>query len=145
MNGKSSKEASSGMTWRIIGIFGGGLAVLFVLSILSLGFGEAKIPAATVLEGLLNRQDVMEHNLLWDIRMPRTVIGLLAGAALAAAGALLQTITKNPLASSDTLGINAGAYFMVVLGMVTFPALQHEFPFLLAVAGGCLLHWLPIC
>ncbi|MEK3657982.1 iron ABC transporter permease [Paenibacillus sp. FSL F4-0236] len=138
MNGKSSKEASSGMTWRIIGIFGGGLAVLFVLSILSLGFGEAKIPAATVLEGLLNRQDVMEHNLLWDIRMPRTVIGLLAGAALAAAGALLQTITKNPLASSDTLGINAGAYFMVVLGMVTFPALQHEFPFLLAVAGGLL-------
>lgn len=136
MNGKSSKEASSGMTWRIIGIFGGGLAALFVLSILSLGFGEAKIPAATVLEGLLNRQDVMEHNLLWDIRMPRTVIGLLAGAALAAAGALLQTITKNPLASSDTLGINAGAYFMVVLGMVTFPALQHEFPFLLAVAGG---------
>ncbi|AIQ25983.1 iron ABC transporter permease [Paenibacillus sp. FSL H7-0737] len=136
MNGKSSKEASSGMTWRIIGIFGGGLAVLFVLSILSLGFGEAKIPAATVLKGLLNRQDVMEHNLLWDIRMPRTVIGLLAGAALAAAGALLQTITKNPLASSDTLGINAGAYFMVVLGMVTFPALQHEFPFLLAVAGG---------
>jgi iron complex transport system permease protein len=136
MNGKSSKEASSGMTWRIIGIFGGGLAALFVLSILSLGFGEAKIPAATVLEGLLNRQDVMEHNLLWDIRMPRTVIGLLAGAALAAAGALLQTITKNPLASSDTLGINAGAYFMVVLGMVTFPALQHQFPFLLAVAGG---------
>lgn len=138
MNGKSSKEASSGMTWRIIGIFGGGLAALFVLSILSLGFGEAKIPAATVLEGLLNRQDVMEHNLLWDIRMPRTVIGLLAGAALAAAGALLQTITKNPLASSDTLGINAGAYFMVVLGMVTFPALQHQFPFLLAVAGGLL-------
>lgn len=138
MNGNSSKEASIGMTWRIIGIFGGGIAVLFVLFILSLGFGEAKIPAATVLDGLLNRQDIMEHNLLWDIRMPRTVIGILAGAALAAAGALLQTITKNPLASSDTLGINAGAYFMVVLGMVAFPALQHQFPFILAVVGGLL-------
>ncbi|OBZ19635.1 Fe3+-siderophore ABC transporter permease [Bacillus sp. FJAT-27264] len=126
------------MTWRIIGIFGGGLAVLFGLFILSLGFGEAKIPASTVMEGLLNRQDIMEHNLLWDIRMPRTVIGILAGAALAAAGALLQTITKNPLASSDTLGINAGAYFMVVLGMVVFPALQHQFPFVLAAAGGLL-------
>ncbi|OMD86470.1 Fe3+-siderophore ABC transporter permease [Paenibacillus odorifer] len=138
MNEKSSKEASIGMNWRIIGIFGGGFAVLFILFVLSLGFGEAKIPAATVIDGLLNRQDIMEHNLLWDIRMPRTVIGLLAGAALAVAGALLQTITKNPLASSDTLGINAGAYFMVVLGMVAFPALQHEFPFLLAVAGGLL-------
>ncbi|MFF2910608.1 iron ABC transporter permease [Paenibacillus sp. NPDC057934] len=138
MNGHSSEKTSINMTWRIIGIFGGGLAVLFVLFILSLGFGEAKIPAATVVEGLLNRQDVMEHHLLWDIRMPRTVIGILAGAALAAAGALLQTITKNPLASSDTLGINAGAYFMVVLGMVAFPALQHQFPFVLAAAGGLL-------
>ncbi|NUU61783.1 iron ABC transporter permease [Paenibacillus agri] len=138
MNGHSSEKTSINMTWRIIGIFGGGLAVLFVLFILSLGFGEAKIPAGTVMKGLLNRQDVMEHNLLWDIRMPRTVIGILAGAALAAAGALLQTITKNPLASSDTLGINAGAYFMVVLGMVAFPALQHQFPFVLAAAGGLL-------
>ncbi|WP_083205049.1 iron ABC transporter permease [Bacillus sp. FJAT-27264] len=138
MNGHSSEKTSINMTWRIIGIFGGGLAVLFGLFILSLGFGEAKIPASTVMEGLLNRQDIMEHNLLWDIRMPRTVIGILAGAALAAAGALLQTITKNPLASSDTLGINAGAYFMVVLGMVVFPALQHQFPFVLAAAGGLL-------
>ncbi|MFF2016909.1 iron ABC transporter permease [Paenibacillus sp. NPDC058177] len=138
MNGHSSEKTSINMTWRIIGIFGGGLAVLFVLFILSLGFGEARIPASTVMKGLLNRQDVMEHNLLWDIRMPRTVIGILAGAALAAAGALLQTITKNPLASSDTLGINAGAYFMVVLGMVVFPALQHQFPFVLAAAGGLL-------
>ncbi|ASA26419.1 Fe3+-siderophore ABC transporter permease [Paenibacillus donghaensis] len=126
------------MTWRVIGIFGGGLAVLFVLFVLSLCFGEANIPAATVFEGLLNRKDVMEHNLLWDIRMPRTVIGILAGAGLAVAGTLLQTITKNPLASSDTLGINAGAYFMVVLGLVAFPAMQQQFPFLLAVAGGLL-------
>ncbi|WP_169086028.1 iron ABC transporter permease [Paenibacillus sp. PL91] len=132
------KEAKAGMFWRLIGIFGGGFAALFVLSILSLCFGEAKIPAATVFDGLLHRQDMMEHNLLWDIRMPRTVIGIIAGAALAAAGALLQTITRNPLASSDTLGINAGAYFMVVLGMVAFPALQNQFPFLLAVAGGFL-------
>lgn len=138
MNGKTNTAASNGMTWRLIGIFGGGLAALFVLFILSLGFGEAKIPAATVWDGLLHRQDVMEHNLLWDIRMPRTVIGILAGAALAAAGALLQTITKNPLASSDTLGINAGAYFMVVLGMVAFPAMQQQYPFILAAAGGLL-------
>lgn len=134
----SKNEASLGMIWRMIGIFGGGLAALFVLSILSLCFGEAQIPAAAVFEGLWHRQDVMEHNLLWDIRMPRTIIGIIAGAALAAAGALLQTITRNPLAASDTLGINAGAYFMVVLGMVAFPALQDQFPFLLAAAGGFL-------
>ncbi|WP_051424690.1 iron ABC transporter permease, partial [Paenibacillus graminis] len=138
MNINTGKETSPGMTWRLIGIFGGGLAALFVVSLLSLCFGEAQIPAAAVWNGLLHRQDVMEHNLLWDIRMPRTVIGILAGAALAAAGALLQTITKNPLASSDTLGINAGAYFMVVLGMVAFPAMQQQYPLVLAAAGGLL-------
>lgn len=139
MNEYNNKRAGFSMNWRVIGIFGGGCAALFVLFILSLAFGEADISASTVLEGLLHRQaDVMEHNLLWDIRMPRTTIGILAGAALAAAGALLQTITKNPLASSDTLGINAGAYFMVVLGMVAFPATQLEFPFLLAILGGLL-------
>ncbi|KWX74465.1 iron ABC transporter permease [Paenibacillus jilunlii] len=138
MNINTGKETTPGMTWRLIGIFGGGLAALFVVSLLSLCFGEAKIPAAAVWNGLLHRQDVMEHNLLWDIRMPRTMIGILAGAALAAAGALLQTITKNPLASSDTLGINAGAYFMVVLGMVAYPAMQQQFPLVLAAAGGLL-------
>ncbi|WP_246096644.1 iron ABC transporter permease [Paenibacillus sinopodophylli] len=129
-------EASLGMIWRITVIFGGGLAALFVLSVLSLCFGEAKIPASVVFDGLLHRKDLLEHNLLWDIRMPRTVIGIIAGGALAAAGALLQTITKNPLAASDTLGINAGAYFMVVCGMVYFPTLQQEAPFVLAAAGG---------
>lgn len=54
MNENSSKESSIGIIWRLIGIFGGGLAVLFVLFLLSLGFGEAKIPAATLLDGLLN-------------------------------------------------------------------------------------------
>lgn len=52
MNGKSRKEASSGMIWRIIVIFGGGLAALFVLSILSLGFGEAKIPCSYGVGGI---------------------------------------------------------------------------------------------
>lgn len=70
--------------------------------------------------------------------MPRTVIGILAGGALAIAGALLQAITKNPLAASDTLGINAGAYFVVVLGAVMFPGLLHQAPFLFAAVGGLL-------
>lgn len=132
------EQKASRKPWSIAILFGGGLVALFVLSVLSLCFGEAQIPAKIVFQGLLNRAQMMEHNLLWDIRMPRTVIGILAGAALAAAGALLQTITKNPLAASDTLGINAGAYFMVVLGYVAFPSLLGQFPFLLAAAGGML-------
>lgn len=76
--------------------------------------------------------------MVWDLRMPRTVIGILAGGALAVAGALLQTITRNPLAASDTLGINAGAYFVVVLGAIAFPGLLSRSPFLFAALGGLL-------
>lgn len=87
---------------------------------------------------LTNRQGTLEHNMVWDLRMPRTVIGILAGGALAVAGALLQTITRNPLAASDTLGINAGAYFVVVLGAILFPGVLSQSPFLFAAMGGLL-------
>lgn len=86
----------------------------------------------------MQRQNTLDHNMIWDLRMPRIVIGILAGGALAIAGALLQAITKNPLAASDTLGINAGAYFVVVLGAVMFPGLLHQAPFLFATIGGLL-------
>lgn len=128
----------SGVNWRKISIYGGGLAALVVLFFVSLCYGEASISLHTVIDSLTSRQDTLEHNMIWDLRMPRTVIGILAGGALAIAGALLQTITRNPLAASDTLGINAGAYFVVVLGTIFFPGLLHQSPFLFAVLGGLL-------
>lgn len=124
--------------WRTISIYGGGLTALIVLFFVSLCYGEASIPLHTVVDSLMGRQDTLEHNMIWDLRMPRTVIGILAGGALAVAGSLLQTITRNPLAASDTLGINAGAYFVVVLGTIFFPGLMHQSPFLFAVLGGLL-------
>lgn len=56
-------------------------------------------------------QDDQQMTFLLYNRMPRFVIGCLAGAALAVAGMLMQTMTKNPLASASTLGIHAGTYF----------------------------------
>lgn len=124
--------------WRTLSIYGGGLTALIVLFFVSLCYGEASIPLHTVVDSLMGRQDTLEHNMIWDLRMPRTVIGILAGGALAVAGSLLQTITRNPLAASDTLGINAGAYFVVVLGTIFFPGLMQQSPFLFAVLGGLL-------
>lgn len=78
--------------------------------------------------------------MIWDLRMPRTVIGIIAGGALAVAGALLQTITRNPLAASDTLGINAGAYFIVVLGAILFPGCSISHLFCSQHLAVCLRH-----
>ena len=125
------------MNWRMISIYGGGLSALVVLFV-SLCYGEAAIPLHDVWGALTNRQGTLEHNMVWDLRMPRTVIGILAGGALAVAGALLQTITRNPLAASDTLGINAGAYFVVVLGAILFPGVLSQSPFCLPLWVVCL-------
>ncbi|MCZ4150448.1 Fe3+-siderophore ABC transporter permease, partial [Escherichia coli] len=128
----SVQTARQSFNWRMISIYGGGLTALIVLFFVSLCFGEASTPLHTVFDALTGRQDTLEHNMVWDLRMPRTVIGILAGGALAVAGAMLQTITRNPLAASDTLGINAGAYFAVVFGTVMFPGVLQKSPFLFA-------------
>ncbi|PAD30930.1 iron ABC transporter permease [Paenibacillus sp. 7523-1] len=132
----SVQGARPAMNWRTISIYGGGLTALIVLFFVSLCYGEASIPLSTVWDALTGRQNTLEHNMIWDLRMPRTVIGIIAGGALAVAGALLQTITRNPLAASDTLGINAGAYFIVVLGAILFPGVLSQSPFLFAALGG---------
>lgn len=55
-----------------------------------------------------------------DARLPRTLAGLLAGVALGLAGALMQTLTRNPLADPGLLGVNSGASFAIVLGAALF-------------------------
>lgn len=83
-------------------------------------------------------QGEQQMNFLLYSRMPRFVIGCLAGAALAVAGMLLQTMTKNPLASASTLGIHAGAYFFVVFFTIFFPGISGTFPIAVTMAGGVL-------
>ncbi len=60
------------------------------------------------------------HKIILDLRLPRTLVGLLVGAALGLSGAILQGATRNPLADPGILGINAGATLCVVLGISVF-------------------------
>ncbi|WP_238403136.1 Fe(3+)-hydroxamate ABC transporter permease FhuB [Paenibacillus mesophilus] len=122
---------------KSIFVFGGGLLALVVLLFASLTQGEADITTRTVIDALLSPQQSLQHNLVLGIRLPRAVMGMLAGAALAVAGVLLQTITRNPLASAGTFGINSGAYFVVVAGTVFMPSLISSAPLLMALVGGC--------
>ncbi|MDZ7834405.1 MAG: iron chelate uptake ABC transporter family permease subunit [Alkalibacterium sp.] len=75
------------------------------------------------------------QDLVVGLRLPRLVIGILTGGALASAGVILQTMTHNPLASASTLGINAGAYFAVVVSIIFFPGVLGNHPFVVAVFG----------
>ncbi|MGF7032449.1 iron complex transport system permease protein [Paenibacillus mucilaginosus] len=111
---------------------------MFVLTFVSLTQGLADISVMTVVQALVFPQDTADHHMIRSVRLPRTVMGLLAGAALAVSGVLMQTVTRNPLASETTLGVNAGAYLAVVAGMLFWPGLLHQYALPLAVAGGTL-------
>jgi iron complex transport system permease protein len=94
------------------------LAGLVVLAtIWALTIGTTHMPAATVVDALLHYDGSRDHIVVVFTRLPRVLAGVLVGAALAVAGAIMQAATNNPLASPDLLGINSGAAFAVVMAI----------------------------
>jgi iron complex transport system permease protein len=89
-----------------------GVLVLAVL--LSLAVGARQVPLREVVDALLGREGSSNAAVILDVRLPRTILGLLVGAALGLAGALMQALTRNPLADPGLLGVNAGASAAVV-------------------------------
>ncbi|WP_027086434.1 Fe(3+)-hydroxamate ABC transporter permease FhuB [Cohnella panacarvi] len=131
-----ARSAARGTGWKPFAMLLGGAALLAILAFISLTQGLRHISAATVIEAIVSPRDIAEHQIIHGVRLPRTVMGLLSGAALAVAGALMQSVTRNPLASETTLGVNAGAYLIVVLGTIFWPGLLHQYAFPMAVLGG---------
>jgi len=93
------------------------LLALAVTTVLSLAIGAQRIPFATVVESLSGREETVEHAIIWGGRVPRTVLAIVAGAAFGVAGALMQAITRNPLADPGVLGVNAGAALAIVVAV----------------------------
>jgi len=101
---------------------GVGIAVAFgglaFTALLSLAIGARSIPFGEVVEAL--RGDgggSRDATIVLDLRVPRTLLGIAAGASLGLAGALMQSLTRNPLADPGLLGINAGAAAAVVIAI----------------------------
>jgi iron complex transport system permease protein len=82
--------------------------LLVAVAVLSIAVGAKQLPLADVWQGLLHR-DAAEYAVVHRMRLPRTLLGLLAGAALGVAGAVMLALSRNPLADPGLLGINAGA------------------------------------
>jgi iron complex transport system permease protein len=96
-------------------------AVLVVLCLLSLALGAASVPPDQVIRTLFgDAPSRFVDNVVWSARVPRTTLGLAAGAALGLAGALMQALTRNPLADPGILGVSAGATFAIVLAVGVF-------------------------
>lgn len=99
----------------------GGVALLLLMSVLSLTLGSRSIDLAQVLDALrhYDRHNDL-HLIVREMRVPRTLVAILAGLALGVAGAIMQAVTRNPLAEPGLLGINAGAALAVIIGAVAF-------------------------
>jgi iron complex transport system permease protein len=94
------------------------LAALLLLACgLSLAVGSRSIDLATVLAALTGDAGGTAETVVREVRVPRTLLGVLVGAALGLSGALLQGVTRNPLADPSIMGLSAGAAATVVLGI----------------------------
>ncbi|MFJ9583050.1 FecCD family ABC transporter permease [Streptomyces acidicola] len=120
------------------------LALTLLTVVLSLSVGTRPVPLAGVLDSLLHGGSSPDALVVRSLRVPRTVVGLAAGAALGLAGAALQAVTRNPLADPGILGLSQGAAAGVVLAIAF--GLGHGFAgyawyaFAGAVVAACVVY-----
>ncbi|MEV8592396.1 iron ABC transporter permease [Streptomyces sp. NPDC052012] len=93
-------------------------ATAFVLFCVETSVGDVALPLTDVLRALVGASDPATELIVHELRLPRALAGLLVGVAFGVSGALLQTMTRNPLASPDMIGITQGAGTAVVAGIV---------------------------
>ncbi len=117
----------------------GGLVLLAAVAVLSLGVGAHQVSPGEVLRALFDyHAGDDDHVIVRDIRLPRAVLATAVGAALAAAGALIQTLARNPLAEPGVLGVTAGAGFAITVGAGLGLAAGQGGQLLWAIAGSVL-------
>jgi iron-siderophore transport system permease protein len=120
------------------------LAALAFAILLSLAVGARAIPFGEVIQALSGHLDGGDAAVVNEVRLPRTGLGLLVGAALGLAGALMQALTRNPLADPGLLGVNAGAGAAVVIAIGLLGITQPEgyvwFSFLGAALASVLVY-----
>jgi iron complex transport system permease protein len=102
---------------RFLGVVALATTVGFGL-LLSLAVGAKSIPWGSVIDAFVSFDGMAtDHLIVRELRLPRTILAVLVGAALGTSGALMQGVTRNPLADPGLLGVNAGASFAVVLAI----------------------------
>ena len=118
------------------------IAGIGIAIVLSLAFGSRTVSIAEILDGLTSwaqgRTPAEIGAIAVQERIPRTALAIMAGAALALSGALMQAITRNPIADPGILGVNTGAALAVVCGIAFF-GITSPFQYLWLALGGAVL------
>ncbi|AOG10777.1 FecCD family ABC transporter permease [Agrobacterium sp. RAC06] len=124
-----AKTAKGSLVWLAAAI-----GVSIGVALLSLTIGTRDVPLSEVLAALSGDVSTLDRAAV-ATRVPRTVLALLAGAALGLAGAVMQGVTRNPLADPGILGVNVGASLAVVVGVAWFGISSAHAFIWIAIAG----------
>lgn len=125
-DGRSSRTPFSLRLDRRVPKVLAGIALVTLLALIfHVGYGEYLIPPLAVLKTLLGLEtgNADYAFIIHTLRLPRAIVALLVGMGLAVSGAILQGLTRNPLAAPDIIGINAGASLAAVSMIILFPGL----------------------
>ncbi|TPV44793.1 FecCD family ABC transporter permease [Bacillus dicomae] len=106
---------------------------------LAIAFGAKDIHLQTVWAAVFDyNPKVTQHQIIYELRLPRVIGAAVVGAAFAVAGAVMQGVTRNPLADAGVLGINAGAMFVVALSFAFFPHMPYSYLMIVSFIGAVL-------
>ncbi|MEV4219866.1 iron chelate uptake ABC transporter family permease subunit [Nonomuraea sp. NPDC049725] len=117
---------------------------LVLVALAGVALGARSMPWTAVFDAFLAFDGSADHTVIRDVRVPRTLLGIGVGAALGLAGALMQSLTRNPLADPGLLGVNQGAALGVTLALGVFglsdPAVYVWFAFAGAAAASVVVY-----
>lgn len=106
---------------------------------LAVAFGAKDIHLQTVWTAVFDyNPKLTQHQIIYELRLPRVIGAAVVGAAFAVAGAVMQGVTRNPLADAGVLGINGGAMFVVALSFAFFPHMPYSYLMIVSFIGAIL-------
>ncbi|MFD0944077.1 FecCD family ABC transporter permease [Savagea faecisuis] len=111
--------------WTMISL----IAILIVGGITSLMVGPVPFSISEVWQSLISEEDTLGRRIVWELRLPRMLIGAIVGMCLAVAGAILQGVMRNPLADPGIIGVTSGAGLAATFIMIVMPAYIAFLPF----------------
>jgi iron complex transport system permease protein len=105
------------------------LGILCLISfLLSVGKGSLSLTPMEVIKALFLERDTVNHQVIWNVRLPRTLVAGLVGICLSLSGVILQGVMRNPLAAPNIIGVSSGAGLMAFIIMIIFPQYFYLVP-----------------
>lgn len=108
------------------------LFLFVILSIISffisVGNGAVKISPSNIIKAIFYEKDTVNYQVIWNVRLPRTIVAGLVGVCFSLAGAILQGIMRNPLASPNIIGVSSGGGLAALIILILFPEYYYIVP-----------------